>query len=165
MPAFGWSGYAERVNGRFAMVGFVAVLLIEAVSGETFLRWAGLVQEAGRYFHAFDVLCQSSRTEGIPMVILEAMAMKVPLVVTGVGGVPDVVSPTEARIVASEDAGALAAALDDALSNGAGSTSRAMAARDRLDRDFSSTAWLNGHDRVYDAARRHSAAHGAAHAP
>ena len=43
VPAFGWSGYAERVNGRFAMVGFVAVLLIEAVSGETFLRWAGLV--------------------------------------------------------------------------------------------------------------------------
>ena len=43
VPAFGWSGYAERVNGRFAMVGFVAVLLIEAVSGETFLRGAGLV--------------------------------------------------------------------------------------------------------------------------
>ena len=43
VPAFGWSGYAERVNGRFAMVGFVAVLLIEALSGETFLRWAGLV--------------------------------------------------------------------------------------------------------------------------
>ena len=43
VPAFGWSGYAERVNGRFAMVGFVALLLIEALSGETFLRWAGLV--------------------------------------------------------------------------------------------------------------------------
>ena len=43
VPAFGWSGYAERVNGRFAMLGFVAVLLIEALSGETFLRWAGLV--------------------------------------------------------------------------------------------------------------------------
>jgi len=43
VPAFGWSGYAERVNGRFAMVGFIAVLLIEALSGETFLRWAGLV--------------------------------------------------------------------------------------------------------------------------
>lgn len=42
-PAFGWSGYAERVNGRFAMVGFVAVLLIEAISGDTFLHWAGLV--------------------------------------------------------------------------------------------------------------------------
>jgi hypothetical protein len=43
VPAFGWSGYAERVNGRFAMVGFVAVLLIEALSGDTFLRWAGLI--------------------------------------------------------------------------------------------------------------------------
>lgn len=43
LPAFGWSGYAERVNGRFAMVGFAAVVLIEALSGDTFLHWAGLV--------------------------------------------------------------------------------------------------------------------------
>lgn len=43
VPAFGWSAYAERVNGRFAMVGFAAVLLIEALSGDTFLHWAGLV--------------------------------------------------------------------------------------------------------------------------
>ena len=43
VPAFGWSAYAERVNGRFAMLGFVAVLLVEAVSGETFLKWAGFV--------------------------------------------------------------------------------------------------------------------------
>jgi hypothetical protein len=43
VPAFGWSAYAERVNGRFAMVGFAAVLLVEAVSGDTFLRWAGFV--------------------------------------------------------------------------------------------------------------------------
>ena len=42
-PAFGWSGYAERVNGRFAMVGFAAVLVIEAISGDTFLHWAGLL--------------------------------------------------------------------------------------------------------------------------
>ena len=43
VPAFGWSGYAERVNGRFAMVGFAAVLLTEALSGDTFLHWAGLL--------------------------------------------------------------------------------------------------------------------------
>ncbi|WP_216903823.1 chlorophyll a/b-binding protein [Synechococcus sp. CCY 9618] len=42
-PAFGWSGYAERVNGRFAMLGFTAVLVIEALSHDTFLHWAGLV--------------------------------------------------------------------------------------------------------------------------
>ena len=43
LPAFGWSAYAERVNGRFAMVGFVAVLLVEWISHDTFLHWAGLV--------------------------------------------------------------------------------------------------------------------------
>lgn len=43
VPAFGWSAYAERVNGRFAMLGFVAVLIIEALSHDTFLHWAGLV--------------------------------------------------------------------------------------------------------------------------
>ena len=43
IPAFGWSGYAERVNGRFAMVGFAAVVLIELLSRDTFLHWAGLV--------------------------------------------------------------------------------------------------------------------------
>ncbi len=43
VPAFGWSAYAERVNGRFAMLGFTAVLLIEWLSRDTFLHWAGLV--------------------------------------------------------------------------------------------------------------------------
>ncbi len=42
-PAFGWSAYAERVNGRFAMLGFTAVMLIEWLSHDTFLHWAGLV--------------------------------------------------------------------------------------------------------------------------
>lgn len=42
-PSFGWSSYAERVNGRFAMVGFVAVVMVEVLSGDTFLSWAGLL--------------------------------------------------------------------------------------------------------------------------
>ena len=43
LPEFGWTSYAERVNGRFAMVGFFAILLIELLSRETFLSWAGVV--------------------------------------------------------------------------------------------------------------------------
>ena len=43
VPAFGWSGYAERVNGRFAMIGFLSILLVEALSHDTFLHWSGLV--------------------------------------------------------------------------------------------------------------------------
>ena len=43
VPAFGWSAYAERINGRFAMVGFLAVVLTEVLSADTFLHWAGLI--------------------------------------------------------------------------------------------------------------------------
>ncbi len=43
IPSFGWSNYSERINGRFAMIGFFAILLIETISHSTFLHWAGLV--------------------------------------------------------------------------------------------------------------------------
>tara|TARA_Y100001968_G_scaffold1977_1_gene1689 strand:+ start:4115 stop:4357 length:243 start_codon:yes stop_codon:yes gene_type:complete len=43
IPSFGWSAYAERINGRFAMIGFTTVLLIEALSNQPFLSWAGLI--------------------------------------------------------------------------------------------------------------------------
>ena len=43
-PEFGWSRYAERVNGRFAMIGFIAILLIEILSNETFFHWAGFLK-------------------------------------------------------------------------------------------------------------------------
>ena len=45
IPAFGWSGYAERINGRFAMIGLIAVLLIEALSKISFLEWAGIISK------------------------------------------------------------------------------------------------------------------------
>ena len=45
IPEFGWSGYAERINGRFAMIGLMAVLLVEAISRISFLEWAGIINK------------------------------------------------------------------------------------------------------------------------
>ena len=45
IPEFGWSGYAERINGRFAMIGLMAVLLVEAMSKISFLEWAGIMNQ------------------------------------------------------------------------------------------------------------------------
>jgi len=41
-PEFGWTRYAEQINGRFAMIGFVALLLLELVTKQDFLTWIGL---------------------------------------------------------------------------------------------------------------------------
>lgn len=41
-PIFGWNAYAERLNGRFAMIGFVALLTLEVITHQTFFSWIGL---------------------------------------------------------------------------------------------------------------------------
>lgn len=41
-PAFGWTRYAEIINGRFAMIGFIVVLLIELITHQDFITWLGL---------------------------------------------------------------------------------------------------------------------------
>lgn len=41
-PKFGFNDYAERLNGRAAMIGFVITLLIEYLTGQGLLSWLGL---------------------------------------------------------------------------------------------------------------------------
>ena len=41
-PAFGWTPYAEQINGRFAMIAFVTLLLLELLTGQGLLTWLGL---------------------------------------------------------------------------------------------------------------------------
>ena len=40
---FGWSSYSELTNGRFAMLGFLTIILIELFSHQSFLKWAGIL--------------------------------------------------------------------------------------------------------------------------
>jgi len=40
---FGWGQYSEITNGRFAMIGFTAIILIEVISKKSFLDWAGII--------------------------------------------------------------------------------------------------------------------------
>ncbi|MBW4577628.1 MAG: chlorophyll A-B-binding protein [Aphanothece sp. CMT-3BRIN-NPC111] len=41
-PAFGWTAYAEQINGRFAMVGFIGLLLLEFFTRQDLFSWLGL---------------------------------------------------------------------------------------------------------------------------
>ena len=41
-PSFGWNQYAEQLNGRFAMMGFVALLLLEFFTKQDFFTWMGI---------------------------------------------------------------------------------------------------------------------------
>ncbi|WP_353674852.1 chlorophyll a/b-binding protein [Synechocystis sp. LKSZ1] len=41
-PKFGFNDYAERLNGRAAMIGFLLILVIEYLTGKGVLAWLGL---------------------------------------------------------------------------------------------------------------------------
>jgi glycosyltransferase involved in cell wall biosynthesis len=118
------------------------------------VRWHGAVRDAGRLFAAFDAFVLSSRTEGTPIVLFEAMGTGVPIVATRVGGVPDVVAPTEAALVPPDDPGALAAGIRAVYRNPAAARERARRARERLLRDFSVAPWLDRYEAVYRLVSR-----------
>lgn len=114
--------------------------------------WVGAVADAGRLFSAFDVLLLSSRTEGTPMVLLEAMDAGVPIVATSVGGVPNVLGPAEATLVPPEDPAALCAALLEMLADDEMARQRAVRASSRLDEEFGADSWLAAHEAIYRGA-------------
>lgn len=120
------------------------------------IRWHGLVPGAARLLRAFGALVLTSRTEGTPLALFEAMAAEVPIIAAGVGGVPDVVSAQEALLVPPEDSHAVATALREVLQNPAAARRRAGAARERLEREFGLAAWLGRYEAVYQAVRRES---------
>ncbi len=130
--------------------------LVRSLGLEGRVSWLGNVPEAGRLFGAFDLFVLSSRTEGVPMVLFEAMAAETPIVATRVGGVPDVVSEHEALLVAAEDSAALAAAIRTVYADRVGASTRAAAARLRLEEEFAVEPWLERYESLYRSLNKHA---------
>lgn len=114
------------------------------------VRFFGAIPDAATVLPAFDVLALTSRTEGTPMVLLEAMAAGVPIVATAVGGVPDVLTAREGWLCAPEGE-AISGALRDALERPAQRRERAERAAERLRREFAVAPWLDRHEALYGA--------------
>lgn len=120
------------------------------------VRFLGQVPEAERVMSAFDAFVLSSRTEGTPMVLFEAMAAELPVVAHAVGGVPDVLDDGAGRLVPAGDAAALAAAMEQVRDRPDTAADAVRVARERLDGLYSIARWLDLHLAAYRAANRTS---------
>lgn len=165
----GWVGRVSREKGVDVFVEAVASLedcsMHAAILGDgperaeeedraralapTRFFWPGVVPDAPRYLAAFDLFVMSSRTEGMPMVLLEAMDACVPIVTTNVGGIPDMLSPDEAMLVAPNDPAALAAAMRATRADPAAAAARARAAQRRQRADFAVGPWSARYEAIY----------------
>ena len=116
------------------------------------VRFHGEIGDAGALLPAFDVLVLPSRSEGTPIVILEAMRAALPVVATAVGGVPDVVSEDTGWLVPTEDPAALAAAIMGAVADRAEARRRGQAGLARLRAEYDAGTWVERYDAVYESA-------------
>lgn len=112
--------------------------------------FAGYRPEASGLLPAFDALALTSRMEGTPMVILEAVAAGTPIVAFAIGGIPDLLDNDTAWLVPSEDVAALGAAFTAAVGSPRAGRDRAAAARSRLADVLATERWVQRVWGVYD---------------
>ena len=115
------------------------------------VHFHGYRDDAANLFPAFDVWVLSSRSEGTPIVLFEAMAAGVPILATQVGGVSDAVSQAEAYLVPPEDPEALTACLRDIHEGRLRTEDRVAAARARLLEHHTAEQWTERYVEVYRA--------------
>jgi glycosyltransferase involved in cell wall biosynthesis len=83
-----------------------------------FVHLVGQRNDVARLLRGFDLFALFSRTEGHPLVVLEAMASALPIVATSVGGLPSIVSEgVTGFLVPSDDEAALRGLLGQVLAD------------------------------------------------
>jgi glycosyltransferase involved in cell wall biosynthesis len=112
----------------------------------------GTVDDVPERLIEADIFVLSSRSEGMPMSILEAMAAGLPVVASDVGGIREMIASDEAQfLVRPGDAGALAEALTQLLSDSRLRESVGARNRVRAEDEFSFARFQEEHLALYNA--------------
>jgi glycosyltransferase involved in cell wall biosynthesis len=115
-----------------------------------YVRLVGESNDVGSYYRRFDLFVISSIREGLPLVLLEAMANRVPLVTTNVGGIPNVVKDREsAYIIQPHDAVAIAENVWYAIDNKEVTVAQAEKAYEIFEDQYSIGKMMSEYQSVY----------------
>ena len=123
---------------------------VVALGLEEVVDLPGFTTDVGAHLRQMDIFASSSRQEGLPVALLEAMSWGLPVVATDVGAVAATVGNDAGRIVAPGDPAALASALEELILSPSLRVAMGRAARTRVEQEFS----------IGSVARRHREAYG-----
>ena len=125
--------------------------LAHEVGVERSVVFLGTRQDVPACLAALDLFVFPSLNEGMGRALLEAMAVGVPVVATGVGGIPDVVVNGESGVlVPPKDSAALADAIRAMLRDPGRRRAYGEAAKRRVDDRFDVEAMVGKIERLYD---------------
>jgi glycosyltransferase involved in cell wall biosynthesis len=114
-------------------------------------RFLGWQSDVSAVYAAADLVALTSRNEGSPVSIIEAMASSRPVVCTAVGGVPDLVRSGTGVLVPPGDDAALAAAVSTLLSNPALRVALGAAARRAVHPTYDASRLVADMSRLYES--------------
>lgn len=121
------------------------------------VRLTGFRDDARRLVQCMDLFVLASLSEGTSVALLEAMAAGVPVVVTDVGGNPEIVSHgVTGWVVPSGAEAALAAAVEEAATDADKRRTVAAAARRRVAQHFSFETMIRSYRERYQALLAHA---------
>ncbi len=122
------------------------------------VHFHGWQKQSQRWYEAFDLLLLPSHTEGLPNVVLEAMAMGVPTAATDVGGVRDLLADGACGLILPPtEPQAWSPPVTALLQNAPQRARFAQLARQRIESHFTFTARMRRMMQVYERLNLHDA--------
>lgn len=112
--------------------------------------FAGNQSQPYDFINMMDVFVLPSLHEGIPMVLLEAFALKRPVIASRVGGIPEVVSHGQTGLLVSpSNAVDLASAIQDLIEDSTRMEAFGAIGREQVEREFSASMMADRMARLY----------------
>ena len=114
-----------------------------------YIHMTGARRDVPALLAAFDVFTLTSITEGLPLVVPEAMATELPVVATAVGSLPTIVPKDTGILVPSGDEAGLTAAYTRLRENPRARKEMARAARTFANARFSLAKMVDAYEQIY----------------
>jgi glycosyltransferase involved in cell wall biosynthesis len=129
-------------------------MLVNRLSLDDKVVFCGFQSEIEPYYHAIDLYILASITEGLPISLLEAMAIGRPVIATAVGGVPNlVINHQTGLLVPPNNTSGLAEAIRWAISHPTEMQTMGKTGQSLIAEHYSVTKWINQIESIYQHSR------------